>query len=334
MVLGATPAGMVAALDLGRRDITVRVVRWGRDPGGEVTLLPRTQDVLDDLGVRERLLPHTTGQDKRPKRRKKWDGRPFPDPMTVTVHGLTNVLHGKLTEQGIRILTSSGDASEYVVEAHQGARGEAGHDTFQDGNRLFVDHDDHNLAIQDAYNLGWKLAAVLYGAEQELLETYAAERALARNQRDGAQNCHYRELRMSLQLGGRKTRIQSGDRVPDLRLWGPEYGDVRLYELLRGPRWTVLGIGSVTAEAVLSIRNRFGSSVRAEVIGGGVGPNTVRGVTLQDRHGDSLRLLTRNAGMLLAIRPDGYLGLRSNPDPDIVGAYFEGTLGIWDEAAL
>lgn len=333
VVLGATPAGMVAALDLGRRDITVRVVRFGSDPSGEVTLLPRTQEVLDDLGVRERLLPHATGPE-RPKRRRKWDGRPFPDSLTVNVHSLANVLHGKLTEQGIRVVTDRGEASDYVVEAHPGARGEVSQDTFQDGNRLFVDHDDHNLAIQDAYNLGWKLAAVLYGAEQELLETYATERALTRTQRDAAQNCHYRDLRMSLMLGGRKTRIQSGDRVPDLRLWGPEYGDVRLYELIRGPRWTVLGIGSVTAEAVLSLRNRFGTSVRAEVIGGGVGPNTVPGVTLQDRHGDSLRLLTRNSGMLLAIRPDGYLGLRSNPDPEIVGAYFEGTLGIWDEAAL
>lgn len=334
LVLGATPAGMVAALDLGRRDITVRVVPWGEDPDGEVTLQPRTQEVLDDLGVRERLLPHTTAPDQRRRRTKRWDGRPFPTPMTVTVHGLTNVLHGKLAEQGIRVVTDRGEASEYVVEAHPGARGEASADTFQDGNRLFVDHDDHNLAIQDAYNLGWKLAAVLYGAEQELLETYTAERALSRGQRDAAQNTHYRGLRMSLTLGGRRTRIQSGDHVPDLRLWGPEYGDVRLYELLQGTRWTVLGIGSITAEAVLAIRNRFGNSVRAEVIGGGVGPNTVPGVTLQDRHGDSLRLLTKNAGMLLAIRPDGYLGLRSNPDPDIVGAYFEGTLGIWDEAAL
>ncbi len=333
-MLGATPAGMVAALDLGRRNITVRVVRWGPDPEGEVTLQPRTQEVLDDLGVRERLLPHTTASDQRRRRKKRWDGRPFPTPMTVTVHGLTNVLHGKLAEQGIRVITGRGEASEYVVEAHPGARGDASPDTFQDGNRLFVDHVDHNLAIQDAYNLGWKLAAVLYGAEQELLETYTTERALTRGQRDAAQNAHYRDLRMSLELGGRRTRIRSGDHVPDLRLWGPEYGDVRLYELLQGTRWTVLGIGSITAEAVLAIRNRFGNSVRAEVIGGGVGPNTAPGVTLQDRHGDSLRLLTKNAGMLLAIRPDGYLGLRSNPDPEIVGAYFEGTLGIWDEAAL
>jgi hypothetical protein len=221
-----------------------------------------------------------------------------------------------------------------VVAAHPDARGDRDAATFQDGNRLFADHPDPNVAIQDAYNLGWKLAGALAGAEQELLDTYAAERAPTRTQRDPAQSTHYRNSRMSQELGGRRLRIHAGDRVPDLRLWGPEYGDVRLFELLRGPRWAVIGIGSVTAEPILAIRQRFGESVRAEVIGGGVGRNLVKGVTLQDRYGDSLRLLTKNAGMLLAVRPDGYLGLRSNPDPEIVGAYFEGTLGIWDEAAL
>jgi hypothetical protein len=327
LVVGATPAGLVAAVELARRDIAVRVAETASLPDGEITLRPRTQEVLDDLGVRERLLPHATAHDAPRRRRKRWDGQPYRDPITVPVRSLIGVLHTRLAEHGTR---PDEEGATYEIDA----RPKAGGTVFRDGNRLIADHPDHNLAIQDAYNLGWKLAAVLYGAEQELLETYEAERAPTRTQRDAAQTTHYRDSRMSQELGGRRLRIHAGDRVPDLRLWGPEYGDVRLHELLRGPRWTVVGIGSVTAEAVLSVRQRFGDSIRTEVLGGGVGRNLVRGVTLQDRYGDALRLLSKNSGMLLAIRPDGYLGLRSNPDPEIVGAYFEGTLGIWDEAAL
>jgi 2-polyprenyl-6-methoxyphenol hydroxylase-like FAD-dependent oxidoreductase len=33
-----------------------------------------------------------------------------------------------------------------------------------------------NTGIQDAYNLGWKLAAVLSGAPEELLDSCGAER--------------------------------------------------------------------------------------------------------------------------------------------------------------
>lgn len=33
-----------------------------------------------------------------------------------------------------------------------------------------------NTGIQDAYNLGWKLAQVLHGAPVELLDTYEEER--------------------------------------------------------------------------------------------------------------------------------------------------------------
>ena len=109
-----------------------------------------------------------------------------------------------------------------------------------------------NTGVQDAYNLGWKLAAVIRGAADSLLDTYEAERlpiaaavlGLARRlhqtksiQRGDATNqlrLHYRASPLS--SGPPLGNLHPGDRMPDARL-----GDGKqLFDYLRGPHATEL----------------------------------------------------------------------------------------------
>ncbi len=229
-----------------------------------------------------------------------------------------------------------------------------------------------NAGIQDAYNLGWKLAAVVRGADAELLDSYPAERASTARMRDLAPDLtqallgrrgqplrgplraalagllrvrpyarwalagqlarssgldlHYRESRLSQRLGGRRVLLRAGDRMPDVRLWSPaRAAEVRMFDLLRGPRWTVVGLGTVTAEAVSAVLRQYGArAVRGEVVGGGW--SAVRGVTLLDRYGEASHLLGRRGDTLFVVRPDGYIGLVSGSNSEIATAYLEDLL--------
>lgn len=107
-----------------------------------------------------------------------------------------------------------------------------------------------NTGIQDAYNLGWKLAHVVGGGPDSLLETYEAERlpiaaavlGLSKRlyrmktiKRGGATNqlaLHYRSSPLS--SGAAHEGLQPGDRMPDGRL---DDGS-RLFDRLRGPHAT------------------------------------------------------------------------------------------------
>jgi len=108
-----------------------------------------------------------------------------------------------------------------------------------------------NTGEQDAYNLGWKLAYVLRGGPQELLDTYEAERlpvaaavlglskrllqtqSLKRGDLTNQLGLHYRAS--SLSNGSTWGRLHAGDRMPDARL---EDGS-RLFDHMRGAHATV-----------------------------------------------------------------------------------------------
>lgn len=119
-----------------------------------------------------------------------------------------------------------------------------------------------NTSVQDAYNLGWKLAAVLRGAPDALLDTYEEERRpiaaemlglatrLLGEARDGPMRRN-REVRQ-LDLGYRSSslsragslndpRVCAGDRAPDAPCRDRAGQPTRLFALLQGPQWTLLG---------------------------------------------------------------------------------------------
>lgn len=111
-----------------------------------------------------------------------------------------------------------------------------------------------NTSVQDAYNLGWKLGAVLRdGAPEALLDTYEEERrANAAAMLDLSTGVHrgevqrgkatvqlglgYRESSLSEDTRPELAEIRAGDRAPDGTVDG-----VRLFDAFRGPHWTLLG---------------------------------------------------------------------------------------------
>lgn len=203
--------------------------------------------------------------------------------------------------------------------------------------------------VGDAYNLAWKLAAAVRGASDELLlDSYAEERSpAARNARFGPDEtdglgrllgllerirpsrrtdptaANYRGCRLSHHSGGARPLIRAGDPVPEIRLWHIGDGTERRLSELLGRRWTVIGLGSVSAATVAEVTERFGAAVHGEVIGGGTGTSGVPGVTVIDRRGEARQRLGRRGGTVLVIRPDGYVGLVGRPRPEIVQAYLE-----------
>jgi 2-polyprenyl-6-methoxyphenol hydroxylase-like FAD-dependent oxidoreductase len=111
-----------------------------------------------------------------------------------------------------------------------------------------------NTSVQDAYNLGWKLGAVLRGgAPEALLDTYEEERrpnaAAMLGLTTGVHHGEVPRGRATVQLGlgypdsslSTETRsapagVRAGDRAPDGTVDG-----VRLFDAFRGPHWTLLG---------------------------------------------------------------------------------------------
>lgn len=109
-----------------------------------------------------------------------------------------------------------------------------------------------NTGVQDAYNLGWKLAHVVRGGPDSLLDTYESERlpiaaavlglskrlhqtrSIKRGDATNQLALHYRTS--SLSSGDALGGLHPGDRMPDLRLADGS----RLFERLRGRHATEL----------------------------------------------------------------------------------------------
>ncbi|MFN8610635.1 MAG: FAD-dependent monooxygenase [Vulcanimicrobiota bacterium] len=187
-----------------------------------------------------------------------------------------------------------------------------------------------NMGIQDAFNLGWKLAHVLQQqAGPELLESYQKERRPVAQevllQTDEAvenfetprsvgqqlmeqYNVPWWQLefhyRSAYHDGGGGPGLQSGDRAPDGEVISPQ-GMVRVFQLLRGQEYSALAFPkpeSSLRQLHALARHR---GIKLHVIGPG---------SYQDP-GDTLRA-TYGVGEdgLILIRPDGYVAARGRLD--------------------
>ena len=197
-----------------------------------------------------------------------------------------------------------------------------------------------NSGIQDAYNLGWKLGLVLAGhATSGLLTSYEEERLpiaswllditserlnavldAIKNTGGGVDAAATPELtqlmlgypwsRLSRHTANRSTRPRPGDRAPDAPLIDAATGSpIRLFDLFRGPHFTLLGLGercaAVFANAV------FGHAVFGDVETDVVKPYLVGARGLLDDGGHAARAYGTDA--LILVRPDGYIGLIADP---------------------
>ena len=183
-----------------------------------------------------------------------------------------------------------------------------------------------NAGVQDAYNLGWKFAAVLCGAPDELLDSYQAERlpiasrmlgistellektlrgsddALERGEQTRQLDLGYRTGPLTLD-DGCSALLGAGDRAPDAPCLHGNGAPARLFTLFAGPHWTLLRFGPdaprLDHEWVRSLR---------------IGTDIL----------DVRRLIRQaydvNDDGAVLIRPDGYIGAVT-PQPAALAAY-------------
>ncbi|QMU79609.1 FAD-dependent oxidoreductase [Streptacidiphilus sp. PB12-B1b] len=195
-----------------------------------------------------------------------------------------------------------------------------------------------NTGIQDAYNLGWKLGAVVQGASPDLLDSYSAERApvaravlaLSTEKLDrtteriggdadtlGAALGELADDAVTTGLGISYAE-HGGDHAGD-RLGGPVAGDRApnatglrgpgftggLFDLTRGPQWNLFAFDSDTDSDALALADL-------------ARPNTLHvhrittdpGDGILDADGQFQRIYAPHRGELVLVRPDGHIAAR------------------------
>jgi 2-polyprenyl-6-methoxyphenol hydroxylase-like FAD-dependent oxidoreductase len=182
-----------------------------------------------------------------------------------------------------------------------------------------------NTGIQDAYNLGWKLAAVHDGAPAALLDSYEAERrpvaigVLALSNARLKQAIEDKAIPMqrdagTMQLGityrgsvlacddrAASARIRAGDRAPDATGMITVAGTRRLFDLIGGGRFTLLRFGNTAIEGLPSgVRH-------LQVVAQPTGADEIA-----DSLGHLARAYDATGTSLVLIRPDGYIAVISD----------------------
>ncbi|MGW4446817.1 FAD-dependent monooxygenase [Streptomyces sp. NPDC004682] len=199
-----------------------------------------------------------------------------------------------------------------------------------------------NTGIQDAVNLGWKLAAVAQGAPSSLLDTYASERrpvaahvlgfSTARleqmmrakdipTRRDASTiqlDVGYRGLALARDDRDDNAVLRAGDRAPDATELATTGGERRLFDLMRGGRFTLLCFGG----AVEVGASQLGVRVLRVV------DEVVDGDDVADTAGHLRRAYGAGERTLVLIRPDGYVGVVSDAgDASAVAGYLGAVCG-------
>uniref|UniRef100_A0AAU2VQ83 FAD-dependent monooxygenase n=1 Tax=Streptomyces sp. NBC_00008 TaxID=2903610 RepID=A0AAU2VQ83_9ACTN len=217
-----------------------------------------------------------------------------------------------------------------------------------------------NTGIQDAYNLGWKLARTATGrAAPELLDTYEEERlpVAARTLDLTAERLRatleaikepgggldsavtpqtyglgdgYRWS--SLAPAGSTARLRAGDRAPDAPCADAATGAPRrVFEAFAGPHFTLLGFGPGTAPALRTAASAHDGELRAYAVTGANGANGANGGAshgvLADESGRARSAygIGPDEDVLVLIRPDNHVGLIAPAgDHRAVAAYLNG----------
>jgi 2-polyprenyl-6-methoxyphenol hydroxylase-like FAD-dependent oxidoreductase len=194
-----------------------------------------------------------------------------------------------------------------------------------------------NTGIQDAHNLGWKLAAVVKGASPALLASYEAERrpvaegvlALSNarlkqaieqkslpTQRDAKMmqlGISYRGSTLARDDRDEDATLRAGDRAPDATGLMTQQGEQRLFEVMRGGGFTLLNFGASSTDQIYPFDLRTLNVV--EQITGPDGLIDLEG-HLSSAYGASVHTL-------VLVRPDGYIAVISDAgDVTAISSYF------------
>ncbi|MET3217843.1 FAD-dependent oxidoreductase [Burkholderia cepacia] len=186
-----------------------------------------------------------------------------------------------------------------------------------------------NTGIQDAYNLGWKIAQVLAGANPTLLDTYEAERQPIASGVLGLSTKKYegigrldpssirrgkdeQQLLLTYQGGplapsnAEQTKtLRPGDRAPDAQLRDAQGAPLRLFDIYRGHHFTAVAYGRHAAEDCRTLLWPSAGAPLRRVF-----------VEVGDLHKDTAftdpsQSFKRHYGVtgdtLILVRPDGYI---------------------------
>lgn len=199
-----------------------------------------------------------------------------------------------------------------------------------------------NTGIQDAHNLGWKLAAVAKGAAPALLDSYETERRPAAagvlgfsdkrlaqileqkviiNRRDVITTqlgVSYRWSALVRDDRSAAALLRAGDRAPDATGLLKLEGTYRLFDLMRGGHFTLLNFGATVAVGT------FPSDVKHfQVVEQVIGTNDIA-----DSEGHLVRAYEATGRTLVLVRPDGHIALISDAgDTSIVLSHLD-AMGI------
>lgn len=200
-----------------------------------------------------------------------------------------------------------------------------------------------NTGVQDGYNLGWKLAAVLHGAPEALLDTYEEERMpvaanvlelssklyktakggslpkATRGDQERQLKLNYRSSSIALNAGGTRSRkVQAGDRAPDAPCSCQQSGQSTLFDAFRGEHFTVLAFGAKAIEAVSKCRWSNAQGVETQVRVSALRTQHVAddatALVDEGRHARMAYGVADDENVTFLIRPDGYVGHIANQD--------------------
>jgi len=243
---------------------------------------------------------------------------PMEGDVDLTASGLTEMVASRIGRNDI-VIRSVGWASAYQMNARLADRYREGR-VFLAGDAAHIHPPTGgqglNTSLQDSYNLGWKLAAVLAGAPDTLLDTYeqerrpiaaqmlglatklleAAKRGVMRRGREVHQlDLGYPESSLALEKPERKGGLLAGDRAPDAPMRGAAGEPLRLFNLFQGTHWTLLGyeVDSASAIAPRAHLHIHRVGARGDIIDEGGHFRAAYGLT---------------PGTWVLVRPDGYIG--------------------------
>lgn len=188
-----------------------------------------------------------------------------------------------------------------------------------------------NTGIQDAYNLGWKLAQVIAGADASLLDSYEAERlpvasavlqlstkkyegiakldpsSIKRGKDEKQLALSYRGGPLTAKNAANTATLHAGDRAPDADLETAGGTQMRLFETFKGPHFTAIAYGDKAAKELQGLDwSAFGVPLIRVLINSSVEHNG--DYMLKDAKHTFKRAYGLNDDTLLLIRPDGYIG--------------------------
>jgi 2-polyprenyl-6-methoxyphenol hydroxylase-like FAD-dependent oxidoreductase len=190
-----------------------------------------------------------------------------------------------------------------------------------------------NTSVQDAWNLGWKLAAVLRGADHTLLDTYEEERRAvaadvlgmaarlldAARQRDDLRrgreqhqlDLGYPASSLALDERGDDAPLRAGYRAPDAPCVSANGQPLRLFSLLKSADWIMLRY-QPDGPSTLGARR----GLRIITVG--------EHAELRDPDGHLRSAYGFTAGDIALVRPDGYLAVLTHDERSpALSAYIE-----------